>query len=87
MTIEFYRSIPPLAYLPLIVILFDIDEFGKVLLAYLAIFAPIAISMANGGCNVDTTNFRATQAQTVWRGKHRPRHSKANRSSARWSTT
>jgi hypothetical protein len=26
-----------------------------------AIFAPIAISTANGGCNVDTTNFRATQ--------------------------
>ncbi|MEW9582604.1 ABC transporter permease subunit [Paraburkholderia sp. DGU8] len=60
--IEFYRPIPPLACLPLIVILFDIDEFGKVLLAYLAIFAPIAISTANGGCNVDTTNFRATQA-------------------------
>ena len=42
--IEFYRPLPPLAYLPLIVIWFGIDEFSKVLLIYLACFAPLALS-------------------------------------------
>jgi taurine transport system permease protein len=42
--IEFYRPIPPLAYLPLIVIWCGIGELSKVLLIYLAIFAPIAIA-------------------------------------------
>ncbi|MDR9825712.1 ABC transporter permease subunit, partial [Vibrio sp. FNV 38] len=57
--IEFYRPIPPLAYLPLIVIWFGIGEFAKVLLIYLAIFAPIAISTANGVRNVDAAKLRA----------------------------
>lgn len=46
--IEFYRPIPPLAYLPLIVIWFGIGELSKVLLIHLAIFAPVAISTAAG---------------------------------------
>jgi taurine transport system permease protein len=46
--IEFYRPVPPLAYLPLVVIWFGIGELAKVLLIYLAIFAPIAIATANG---------------------------------------
>ena len=36
--IEFYRPLPPLAYLPLIVIWFGIDELSKILLIYLACF-------------------------------------------------
>ena len=39
---------PPLAYLPLIVIWFGIGEASKVLLIYLAIFAPLAIATAAG---------------------------------------
>jgi len=46
--IEFYRPLPPLAYLPLIVIWFGIDEFSKVLLIYLACFAPLALSARAG---------------------------------------
>lgn len=46
--IEFYRPLPPLAYLPLIVIWFGIDETSKVLLIYLACFAPIALSAKAG---------------------------------------
>ena len=42
--IEFYRPLPPLAYLPLIIIWFGIDELSKVLLIYLACFAPMAMS-------------------------------------------
>lgn len=60
--IEFYRPIPPLAYLPLIVIWCGIGEFSKVLLIYLAIFAPIAISTATGVHTVDPTKLRAAQS-------------------------
>ena len=60
--IEFYRAIPPLAYLPLIVIWCGIGEFSKVLLIYLAIFAPIAISTATGVRTVDPTKLRAAQS-------------------------
>lgn len=60
--IEFYRPIPPLAYLPLIVIWCGIGELSKVLLIFLAIFAPIAIATATGVRNVDPTKVRAAQA-------------------------
>ncbi len=46
--IEFYRPLPPLAYLPLIIIWFGIDELPKVLLIYLACFAPLAIAARSG---------------------------------------
>lgn len=46
--LEFYRPLPPLAYLPLIVIWFGIDETAKILLIYLACFAPIAIATRAG---------------------------------------
>lgn len=60
--IEFYRPIPPLAYLPLIVIWCGIGELSKVLLIFLAIFAPIAISTATGVRNVDPNKIRAAQS-------------------------
>ena len=60
--IEFYRPIPPLAYLPLIVIWCGIGEFSKVLLIYLAIFAPVAIATASGVRHVDPARLRAAQA-------------------------
>ncbi|WP_230976660.1 ABC transporter permease subunit [Pseudothauera rhizosphaerae] len=46
--LEFYRPLPPLAYLPLIVIWFGIDETSKILLIYLACFAPLAVSARAG---------------------------------------
>lgn len=60
--IEFYRPIPPLAYLPLIVIWCGIGELSKVLLIFLAIFAPIAISTATGVRNVDPSKIHAAQS-------------------------
>ncbi|MEH0834281.1 ABC transporter permease subunit [Pectobacterium cacticida] len=59
--IEFYRPIPPLAYLPLIVIWFGIGEFSKVLLIYLAILAPIVIATADGVRSTDPTKILAAQ--------------------------
>ena len=46
--IEFYRPIPPLAYLPLMIIWFGIDEMSKVLLIFLSVFAPVALGARAG---------------------------------------
>ena len=46
--VEFYRPIPPLAYLPLTIIWFGIGELQKIILIYLAIFAPMALSARAG---------------------------------------
>lgn len=46
--IEFYRPVPPLAYLPLMIVWFGIGETSKVLLIFLAIFAPVAIGTRAG---------------------------------------
>jgi taurine transport system permease protein len=46
--IEFYRPLPPLAYLPLIVIWFGIEEKAKIILIYLACFAPLAMAARAG---------------------------------------
>ena len=70
--IEFYRPLPPLAYLPLVIIWFGIGEFSKILLIYLAIFAPMAISARAGVRSVSMEQIHAaysmgaTRAQVVW---------------------
>jgi taurine transport system permease protein len=46
--IEFYRPLPPLAYLPLMIIWFGIGETSKVLLIFLACFAPVALAARAG---------------------------------------
>lgn len=57
--IEFYRPIPPLAYLPLVIIWFGIGEVSKVLLIYLACFAPMALSTRAGVRSVSTEQIHA----------------------------
>jgi taurine transport system permease protein len=46
--IELYRPLPPLAYLPLIIIWFGIDELPKILLIFLSCFAPLAMAARSG---------------------------------------
>lgn len=60
--VEFYRPVPPLAYLPLIVIWFGIGEFSKVFLIFLAVFAPIVVSTAAGVRKVDRVRIRVAQS-------------------------
>jgi taurine transport system permease protein len=60
--VEFYRPVPPLAYLPLIVIWFGIGELSKVLLIALAILAPVVIATAHGVRSVDPLRLRAAQS-------------------------
>jgi taurine transport system permease protein len=57
--IEFYRPVPPLAYLPLMVIWFGIGELSKVLLIYFTIFAPLAIATASGASRVAKSRLLA----------------------------
>ncbi len=56
--LEFLRPIPPLAYLPLVIIWFGIGEPSKVLVIAIAMLAPVALSTAAGvkGVNVDRIN-------------------------------
>lgn len=70
--IELYRPVPPLTYLPLMVIWFGIGETSKILLIYLAIFAPVAMSTMAGVRSVKQVRVRAAEAlgasrlQVVW---------------------
>ncbi|MXP50029.1 taurine ABC transporter permease TauC [Pantoea sp. Eser] len=57
--IELYCPIPPLAYLPLMVIWFGIGETSKILLIYLAIFAPVTLSTLAGVRNAQQVRIRA----------------------------
>nr|WP_288452742.1 taurine ABC transporter permease TauC [uncultured Pseudomonas sp.] len=59
--VEFYRPIPPLAYLPLMVIWFGIGELSKVLLIYLALFAPLLIATVGGVRRVDKARIQAVR--------------------------
>lgn len=70
--IEFYRPLPPLAYLPLVIIWFGIGEFPKVFLIFLAIFAPMAIAARSGVRSVSIEQIHAAYAmgassrQIIW---------------------
>jgi taurine transport system permease protein len=57
--IEFYRPLPPLAYLPLMIIWFGIGEWAKVMLLFLAIFAPVALAARAGVKSVAQEQIQA----------------------------
>ena len=60
--IEFYRPIPPLAYLPLMVIWFGIGETSKIILLFLAIFAPVALAARAGVRSVSQEQIQAARS-------------------------
>jgi taurine transport system permease protein len=66
--IEFYRPLPPLAYLPLIVIWFGIEETAKVILIYLACFAPLAMAARAGvkGVMIEQINAAYSMGASKW---------------------
>ncbi|AZV18893.1 MULTISPECIES: ABC transporter permease subunit [unclassified Mesorhizobium] len=69
--LEFLRPIPPLAYLPLVIIWFGIGEPSKILVIAIAMLAPVALSTASGvrGVSQERINaarsLGATQRQVV----------------------
>ncbi|SHJ12825.1 taurine transport system permease protein [Aureimonas altamirensis DSM 21988] len=60
--IEFIRPLPPLAYLPLIIIWFGIGEPSKTLIIAIAMFAPIAIATALGVRGVSPSQINAVRS-------------------------
>lgn len=67
--LEFLRPIPPLAYLPLIIIWCGIGEPSKVLVIAIAMLAPIALSTAAGVRGVSADRVRAARALGASRGQ------------------
>ena len=57
--IEFYWPLPPLAYLPLMIIWLGIGEASKIVLLTMAMFAPIAISAQAGVRSVSLERVNA----------------------------
>jgi taurine transport system permease protein len=57
--IEFYWPLPPLAYLPLMIIWLGIGETSKITLLTLAMFAPIALSAQAGVRSVSVERVNA----------------------------
>lgn len=70
--IEFYRPLPPLGYLPLTVIWFGIGETQKMVLLFLAMFAPIVLNTRAGVRSVAIEQIHAaysmgaSKAQVLW---------------------
>lgn len=60
--IEIYRPLPPLAYLPLIIIWLGIDETSKLVLIFLAMFAPLTLSARAGVRSVALEQLHAAHS-------------------------
>ncbi|RWA59013.1 ABC transporter permease subunit [Mesorhizobium sp.] len=67
--LEFLRPIPPLAYLPLIVIWFGIGEPSKILVISIAMLAPVALSTAAGVRGVSRERIDAARSLGATRGQ------------------
>lgn len=67
--IEFYRPLPPLAYLPLTIIWFGIDELQKIVLLFLAMFAPIVLSTRAGVRSVAIEQIHAAYSMGASRAQ------------------
>jgi taurine transport system permease protein len=67
--IEFYRPLPPLAYLPLMIIWFGIGEMSKVLLIFLACFAPVALAARAGVRSASQEQIQAALSMGATRGQ------------------
>ncbi|WP_084697091.1 ABC transporter permease [Glaciibacter superstes] len=59
--IQFFRTIPPLALLPLVLVLLGIGEVPKVFVIFLAAFLACVISTYQGVVNVDRTLINAAR--------------------------
>jgi taurine transport system permease protein len=60
--LELYRPIPPLAYLPLVIIWFGIGEFAKVLVIFLGILPSIMIATNEGLKSVSLDRVNAARS-------------------------
>lgn len=59
--VQFFRTIPPLALTPMIIVFFGIGESAKVILIFLASFLSTVIATFEGVRNVDATLIKAAR--------------------------
>lgn len=59
--VQFFRTIPPLAIIPLAIVLMGIDEAPKIFVIFLAAFLACVISTFQGVVNVDKTLINAAR--------------------------
>ena len=67
--VEFLRPIPPLAYLPLVIIWAGIGESAKVLVIALAMLPPVILATAAGVRGVDRNRVNVARALGASRGQ------------------
>jgi taurine transport system permease protein len=60
--VEFYRPLPPLAYLPLMIIWFGIGELAKIILLFLSIFAPVVLAAKAGVKSIAQEQIQAARS-------------------------
>lgn len=59
--VQFFRTIPPLALIPLAVVLFGIDETPKIIVIFLAAFLACVIAAFQGVVSIDRTLINAAR--------------------------
>jgi NitT/TauT family transport system permease protein len=59
--IQFLRTIPPIALIPLVIVIFGIDTAAKVAIIFFAVFLVMVISIYQGVKNVDYTLIKAAR--------------------------
>ena len=59
--IQFLKNIPPIAYIPLIVVAAGVGEESKVVVIFIACFLTMTITIFQGVKNVDTTLIKAAR--------------------------
>lgn len=59
--IQFVRNIPPLAYIPLVMVGAGVGESAKVIVIFIASFLVLVVTIYQGVCNVDITLIKAAR--------------------------
>lgn len=59
--IQFVRNIPPLAYIPLVIVGAGVGEASKIIVIFIASFLVLVVTVLQGVCNVDATLIKAAK--------------------------
>ena len=59
--IQFVRNIPPLAYIPLVIVGAGVGEPSKIIVIFIACFLVLVVTIYQGVCNVDVTLIKAAR--------------------------
>lgn len=59
--IQFIRNIPPLAYIPLVIVGAGVGESSKIIVIFIASFLVLVVTILQGVCNVDATLIKAAK--------------------------